>query len=102
MKRDGLKRKSAAKALALITDKVGEMEKADRKAKRDEKKKIAAAKKSPRRHRFQEKDLVLKTARRAESPSSRQLRSIKLQRMVWGLDVWINHVFWVTLNQLMM
>ena len=42
MKRDGPKRKSAAKAVALITDEVGKMEKAEGKAKRDEKKKIAA------------------------------------------------------------
>ena len=49
MKRDGPKRKSAAKALASITDEVGEMEKAERKAKRDERKKIAAAKKVTKR-----------------------------------------------------
>ena len=45
MKRDGLQRKSAVKAIALIKDKVGQIEKDERKAKRDEKKKIAAAKK---------------------------------------------------------
>ena len=49
MKRDGPKRKSAAKAVALITDEVGKMEKAERKAKRDEKKKIAATKKITKR-----------------------------------------------------